>query len=81
MYFIIQDFLANCCCPENRVCPKIFQGRGGGRPPRTPASYAYARTTSGTRSSSGCYESNYHFFHKNLDSQLSGLRIGLCSCV
>ena len=33
--FIIQDFWAT------RACPKIIQTRGGGRPPRNPASYAY----------------------------------------
>ena len=42
IFFIIQDFLASCACPENRVCPEIFQNNGGGRPPRPPASYAYA---------------------------------------
>jgi len=26
--FIIQDFWATCACPENRVCPEIFQDRG-----------------------------------------------------
>jgi len=36
------------------------------------------RTTSGTRRSSRWYAKNFHFFHKNLDSQLSSLRIGLC---
>ena len=41
--FIIQDFWATCACPENRVCTEIFQDRGGGRPPRPPASYAYGR--------------------------------------
>jgi len=40
-FFIIQDFWATSACPENRVCPEIFQARGGGRPPRLPASYAY----------------------------------------
>jgi len=35
------------------------------------------RTTSGSRGSSRWYVSNFHF-HKNLDSQLSNLRIGLC---
>ena len=42
IFFIIQDFWATCACPENRVCPKILQDRRGGRPPRPPASYAYA---------------------------------------
>ena len=41
-FFIIQDFWTTCACPENRVCPENFQDRGGGRPPRPPASYAYA---------------------------------------
>ena len=41
-FFIIQDFWATRVCPENRFCPKSFQARGGGRPPRPPASYAYA---------------------------------------
>jgi len=36
------------------------------------------RTTSGTRRSSRWYASNFHFFHKNLDSQLSRLRIEFC---
>jgi len=34
--FIIQDFLATCACPENRVCPQSFQDRGGGRPSDAP---------------------------------------------
>ena len=41
IFFIIQEFWATRACPENRVCPEIFQARGGGRPPRPPASYAY----------------------------------------
>jgi len=28
MFFIIQDFGATSACPENRVCPEIFQTRG-----------------------------------------------------
>ena len=31
--FYIQDFWAACACPENRVCPDIFQARGP-PPPR-----------------------------------------------
>jgi len=43
VFFIIQDFWATCACPENRVCPEIFQARGGCRP---HASYAYAHVLS-----------------------------------
>jgi len=28
IFFIIQDFWGTCACPENRVCPEIFQDRG-----------------------------------------------------
>ena len=37
-FFIIQDIWATSACPENSVCPEIFQTRGCGRPPppRTP---------------------------------------------
>jgi len=37
VFFIIQDFWATTACPENRVCPKIFQARGCDRtdPPTT----------------------------------------------
>jgi len=39
--FYHPGFLSNySACPENRVCPEIFQAWWGGRPP--PASYAYA---------------------------------------
>ena len=40
--FYFQEFWATCACPENKVCPENFQDRGGGSPPRPPASYAYA---------------------------------------
>jgi len=37
--FIIQDFRATCTCPENRVCPEIFQARATAFPvPRAPMS-------------------------------------------
>jgi len=32
MLFTIQDFLATCACPENRVCPENFQGGRGQLP-------------------------------------------------
>jgi len=32
-FFIIQDFWATSACPENRVCPEIFQARGAAAPP------------------------------------------------
>ena len=41
-FFIFPDFWATCACPENRVCPEIFQA--GGRPPPHPPSYAYVCT-------------------------------------
>ena len=44
IYFIILDFWGTCGCPKNRVCPENFQARGGGRPSRPPASYAYGGT-------------------------------------
>jgi len=31
--FIIQDIWTTCACPENRVCPEIFQDRGAATPP------------------------------------------------
>jgi len=34
--FYIQNFWATCACPEIRVCPEIFQARGGGLPPEPP---------------------------------------------
>ena len=43
VFFIIQDFWANCTSPENRGCPEIFQDKGCGLP---PASYAYVRAFS-----------------------------------
>jgi len=43
--FYYSGFLRNCGCPENRVCPEIFQARGSGRPPdpppRTPMNVGY----------------------------------------
>ena len=41
-YFLSFRILAISACPENRVCPEIFQSRGGGCPPSLPALYAYA---------------------------------------
>ena len=32
IFFIIQEFWATCACPENRICPEIFQA-GGWQPP------------------------------------------------
>ena len=47
IFFINQDFWATCACPENRVCPEIFQDRGGGRLPRplprTPVTLTVSR--------------------------------------
>jgi len=35
VFFIIQDIWATSACPENTVCPEIFQAWMGGRHPPT----------------------------------------------
>jgi len=61
IFFIIQDFLATCACPENKVSLKFFKTEGAAAspdpPPRTPMLFLHPDSQ------------NKHVRHQNITNQ------------